>query len=362
MSFFLVDGARELREGSQQSLYLARELRAKNQPFELVVTAGSPLHDRAKANDLPVLPLKKGGLGGVLRLAGAMRRRHATLVHFQDVESLALGARAAAMAKVPLRILTRRADSPIHSPQKSMKAIDTVIAASEGIRALLLRGGVPEGLVQVVPPGMDFSPFRSGESGGFIRDAFFFPPDTFLVGIVALLSDKKSLKVVLEAAEIVRSNAPKVQIVILGEGGLRLEHEETALTGSGRNVSYYMGFPEDAIPVLSSLDVFVMSSPLEGLRTSLMQAMARGLPVVATDVGRIPDLVAHRKTGLLVPPRRAKALADAVLKLYLDRKLATRLGGNAAETVLEGYSAEAMARKVIAIYESVAARKGVRLA
>jgi glycosyltransferase involved in cell wall biosynthesis len=364
LSFFLVDGARELKGGPQQSLYLAQELRSKGRPFQLVVEAGTPLHKKAASDALPVLPLKMGGGGsliGVLRLAGAMKRRRASLVHFQDIESLTFGARAAAMAKVPLRILTRRADSPVHSPKKPMREIDAVIAASEGVRAILVRGGIPEGLVEVVPPGIDFSPFRSAKSEGFLREAFFFAPDVFLVGVVALLSDEKNLQAVLEAAEIVRSNAPKVQIVILGEGGFRLEHEETALSGSGENVAYYMGFPEDAIPVLASLDVFVMSSPIEGLRTSLMQAMAAGLPVIATDVGRIPEIVAHRKTGLLIPPRRAKSLADAVLKLYLDKQLASRLGERAAEAVQERYSAEAMARNVIAVYEAVAARKGVRL-
>jgi glycosyltransferase involved in cell wall biosynthesis len=365
LSVFLVDGASEPKGGPRQSLYLARELRSKGRPFELVVDAGSPLHEEASSDKLPVLPLKMAGGGrwfGALRLARAMKRRRAALVHFQDVESLAFGARAAALAKVPLRVLTRRADSPIHSPRASIKAIDAVIAASEGVRAILVRGGVPEGLVEVIPPGIDFSPFRSPGSEGFLREAFFFAPDVFLVGVVALLSDDKNLRAVLEAAEIVRSNAPNVRIVILGEGGFRLEHEETALSGSGENVAFYMGFPEDAIPVLASLDVFVMSSPLEGLRASLMQAMARGLPVIATDVGRIPELVAHRRTGLLVPPRRAKALADAVLKLYLDRKLGSRLGAGAAEAVQEKYSAEAMARNVIAFYESVAARKGVRIA
>jgi len=303
-----------------------------------------------------------GNLGGVLKLARAMKRRRATLVHFQDIQSLTFGAGAAAMAKVPVRLLTRRADSPVHSPQKYMKTIDTVIAASEGVRALLLRSGIPEGLVEVVPPGIDFSPFRSMGSPDFLRREFSLARDAFLVGIVAPLVDEKNLRSLLEAAEIVRSNAPKARIAVLGEGSFRLELDESAKIGSGENVVYYLGFREDIVRVLASLDVFVMSSPLEGLRTSLMQAMAGGLPVVATEVGRIPELVVHRKTGLLIPPRRAKPLADAILKLYLDGKLASRLGVGAAEAVQEKYSAEAMARNVIAVYETVAARKGVKLA
>jgi glycosyltransferase involved in cell wall biosynthesis len=364
LSFFLVDGAREIRGGPRQSLYIARELKARGRPFELVVETGTPLHETATAEGLPVLPFKMGGGGnlfGVLRLARAMKRRQASLVHFQDIDGLNFGSRAASMAKVPLRILTQRADTPVHPMKKSLKEIDGVIAASEGIRALLVRGGLPEGLVEVVPPGTDFSPVRALEGRDFLRGAFFFPPETYLIGVVALLSDEKNLKAILEAAEIIRSNAPKVRIVILGEGGFNLEHEETALSGSGENVAYYMGFPEDALPVLASLDIFVLSSPIEGLRTPLMQAMARGLPVIATDVGRISELVGHRKTGLLIPPRRAKALADAVLKLHLDRKLASRLGEGAAESIQENFSAEAMARKALAVYESVAARKGVRL-
>jgi glycosyltransferase involved in cell wall biosynthesis len=90
--------------------------------------------------------------------------------------------------------------------------------------------------------------------------------------------------------------------------------------------------------------------------------MASGLPVAAADVGMARDLIIHRESGLLVPPRNAKALADAVLKVHFDRNLAARLAARGRETVLEKYSVEAMARRVVGVYEYRAHRKGIKLA
>ena len=85
------------------------------------------------------------------------------------------------------------------------------------------------------------------------------------------------------------------------------------------------------------------------------------MPVVATETGGAPEVLVHRETGLLVPSRDPRALAEAVLKFYLDRNLAARLAQAGQDAVREKYSAEAMSRKVITVYERLASRKGVRL-
>jgi hypothetical protein len=108
------------------------------------------------------------------------------------------------------------------------------------------------------------------------------------------------------------------------------------------DVVYFLGFREDVPRLLASLDLFVMSSRMEGLGTSIMDAMAARLPVVATMAGGIPEVVIHRETGLLVPPRDPQALAQAILKLSLDRGLAGRLARRGHEVVHEKFSAEAM--------------------
>ena len=95
--------------------------------------------------------------------------------------------------------------------------------------------------------------------------------------------------------------------------------------------------------------------------SSLLDAMASGLPIVATQTGGIPEVVIDGETGLLVPPRDPAALAEAILKLYHDRVLAGRLAERGFEVVNEKFSAEAMAWKVIDLYEQTAHRRGIRL-
>jgi glycosyltransferase involved in cell wall biosynthesis len=126
-------------------------------------------------------------------------------------------------------------------------------------------------------------------------------------------------------------------------------------------VRYLLGFRKEISRVLASLDMFAVFSHLDGLGGSLIEAMASGLPVVAADVGMARDLIIHRESGLLVPPRNAKALADAILKVHFDRNLSARLAARGRETVLEKYSVEAMARRVAGVYEYRAHRKGVKL-
>jgi glycosyltransferase involved in cell wall biosynthesis len=124
---------------------------------------------------------------------------------------------------------------------------------------------------------------------------------------------------------------------------------------------FFLGFRDDVPRILASLDLFVLSSHLEGLGSSIMDAMASRLPVVATRTGGIPEVVVDGETGLLVPPRDPAALAEGILRLYRDRELAKKLGQRGYEVVCEKFSAEAMAERVIALYQKIAAPKGIDL-
>lgn len=365
MSLFHIDAGREWRGGQRQVLFLARELAAKGLDFRLVVQPQSPLHEKAAAEDLPVLPVKmrsEADLAAVLRLAWAMKRRRCALAHFHDAHGLAVGKAAARLAGVPLRVISRRVDFPLRSRRKYIRNIDAVIAISEEVKRVLLEGGVPASLVEVVPSGIDFTPFREVREKDFLRREFGFEPDDYLVGIVAQLEDHKGHRYLIEAAGFLKARAPHIKIIVVGEGSLRMELDRRARQLEVADMVYFLGFREDVPRILASLDLFVLSSHMEGLGSSLLDAMASRLPIVATQAGGIPEIVIHRKTGLLVPPRDQDALAQAILKLYLDRPLAARLAHGGYESVHKNYSAEAMAHKIIRVYERLAAQKGVEFA
>ena len=140
-----------------------------------------------------------------------------------------------------------------------------------------------------------------------------------------------------------------------------MELREQAKEIHVEDMVFFLGFREDVPQILNSLDMFVLSSYLEGMGSSLMDAMACRLPIVATRVGGIPEVVKHGQTGLLVSPRSPKSLAKAILKIYEDKELAQRLGQKGYEIVHRKFSAESMAMKAIELYEELAKKKGIRL-
>jgi len=364
LSLFLVDAGREWHERQRQVLCLARELRKKGYAAHLVLEPGGDLLKKAADEGFSVLPLRMHGrMKWIVRksLARAMKAHGCRLVHFHETLGAALGLPAAASAQVPVRILSRSADSSPLEGRLPLAAVDAFIAGTEGVRLILVRGGVAEGNVEVVPPGLDFSPFTAHGPDDLVRRELALGPDDFLAGVVIPLEDELGHRTLLEAAAIVGQSAPKVKIVVVGEGSLRLEFDDPAVGPSMANVFYFLGRRNEAPGVLASLNMFAVFSHLDGLGGFLIEAMASGLPVAAADVGAVRDIVTPRETGLLFPARNAKALADAILKICLDKVLAGRLAARGREAVLEKYSAEAMARRIIGIYEWRAHRKGVKL-
>ena len=151
-----------------------------------------------------------------------------------------------------------------------------------------------------------------------MREELGIPKDCLVVGSVAALAPHKAQNYLMDAAAMVLKKRDDVFFVLAGDGELRSELErQIAERGIGDRF-LMLGFRQDVRDVLDSLDVFVLSSYLEGLCTSLLDAMAAGLPVVATAVGGIPEVVADGRTGLLVPARDSRALAGAIERLLND--------------------------------------------
>lgn len=360
MSLFQIDAGKGWRGGQRQSLLLCRLLRQQKFPCYLVAQPRSPLAQKAQEEDIPVIPLRMRGeadFWAAVRLALILKRRQCQLIHYHDAHAVMLGALASRLAKVPLRVLTRRVDFPLNenpvSRWKYQKNIDAFIAVSTGVRDVLVEGGIDRKRIYIVPDGIDFTPYEENKEKGVLRRELNFSSTDYVVGIVAHLADHKGHKYLIEAVRLLKEKLPEVRLIIVGEGPLKLELTRQVKDFHLEDVVFFLGFREDIPRILASLDLFVLSSHMEGLGSSLLEAMASRLPVVATRVGGIPDVVIHQETGLLVPPKNPAALAEAILEMYRHRDKAREMGQRGYEVVHQKFSAEAMAAKVIEVYRKL---------
>jgi len=179
-----------------------------------------------------------------------------------------------------------------------------------------------------------------------------------VVGNVAALVDHKDHATLLDAAARVVARLPRVHFVILGEGELRPQLErQVARLGLGERV-HLAGFRDDVDRLLPGFDLFCLSSHMEGLGTSVLDAMCFGRPIVATSAGGIPDAVADGVSGRLVPPRDPEALAQALLRLLESPEDARRLGAGARARYEAGVSVDRMVERTLAVLEEASGAPG----
>ena len=202
--------------------------------------------------------------------------------------------------------------------------------------------------------GIDLAYFRSVRVDPAVkRKELGLPPEGPIVGTVGRLVPIKGLEWLLKAAPRVLAEFPQACFVIIGDGPMLGELRElTAILGIGLRV-VFLGAREDVPECLAAFDLFVLPSLNEGMGRVLLEAMAVGCPVVATRVGGIPDIVADRTTGLLVPPRDDRALAEAILTLLRDRSRRVAYGEAARRHVDGRFDVETMVRNIERLYDEV---------
>lgn len=210
--------------------------------------------------------------------------------------------------------------------------------------------------VTVVPYGVDLEVFGPRPSTGHGPAVGGGDAGSEVVmGAVARLSKEKGLHYLLEAFAVVAGRYPGARLVLAGEGPERRRLERLAARlGLRERVRFLGEVPHEQVPqVLQGLDVFVMPSTYEGFGVAALEAEAVEVPVVASSIHGIPDVVVDGETGLLVPPRDRQALAEALLRLAGDADLRRRLGRAGRAFVAEHYSWEQNTAQMEALYEAV---------
>ena len=293
----------------------------------------------ASVTELPVRSLKpRSLLRAVASLARWLRARDIAALHACDLYANIVGLPAGALARVPVRLGSRRGIvSPVSTrgiltlQRLAYAAGHRVVANSAAAAAQLRREGVSSTRIAVVPNGIELAGFT-------VRP----PGPGQVVTTVANLRRGKGHDVLLRAAAKVLRRHPGVRFLLVGDGPLKGELEgEARVLGIAGSVDF-VGHRDDVSAVLASSDLFAFPSLMEAFPNSVMEAMAAGLPIVATEVGGIPELIANGRNGLLVPAGDSDALAAAIVRLLDERDLASVYGRAARETIASGYSFERM--------------------
>ncbi len=181
------------------------------------------------------------------------------------------------------------------------------------------------------------------------------PEGAFLWGVSARLRPEKALDTLLRAFALVRGTHPRAFLALAGDGSERAALEALARQlALGPDAVAFLGFRQDVPQFLSALDAYVLPSRDEGLGTAILEALAVGLPVVATRVGGIPESVIHERTGLLVPPDNPEALAAAMRRIMDEPALRETLPAGAREHIRANFTEDVLVEKTLAFYERVA--------
>jgi len=354
--------------GGAQESYTGLLLRLDRSRYEvraLSLSAGSAVQ-RVRALGLPVDIIDETDDALAIRaLAAWLRREEIDLIHAHMYRAEVLGTRAAVAAGTPVIMATVHS-SRVRSPSDAAllasltPSMDRLIVPSDSIARKVSAEGRAGARFTVLPNGIDLARFASPTSCTLRRE-FGIPPGAPLLGVVARLEPEKGHRFLVEAMPSVLAGSPEARLVIVGEGSQTdaLRALSVSLGVDGRVV--FTGRREDVSALTADLTVAVLPSLREAQGISILEAMARRVPVVASAVGGIPEVITSGVDGLLVPPADPGALAEAIGSLLHDLDLRRRIGEAGYRTVVDRFSIDAQVRRTQALYDEELARAGVLL-
>ncbi len=355
MNTLHIDEQRGWRGGEQQASYLMRGLAQRG---HRVVAAGRP--------GTPFLETDHG-IPGLVRIAAPFRsefdpftartlaraivEHEIDIVHAHTSHAHTAACFARRLAGRGAVIVSRRVDfAPRANAWSRWKYTlpDRIVAISDFIASVMREFGVDASRLRVVHSATDFARF---DVEPLPRETIEIPEGVPLLGNVAALVGHKDHATLIDAMPHVLEALPSLHLVIAGEGELRPQIEARIARLGVQHAVHLLGYRKDIPRLLYALDAFVLSSKEEGLGTSVLDAMACGVPVAATAAGGIPEMVRHEETGLLSPPGDARALAANLVQLFQDRELAARLASRAREYIHERFAIDAMIEGNLRVYE-----------
>jgi glycosyltransferase involved in cell wall biosynthesis len=335
LTILYLDINTEWRGGQRQLLWMGEGLRRHGGRPIFALRTGVPLAARARASGIEVIAIDpliaEWGPWTVLRLRRVIRRERVAIVHAQSGHTMALATLASAGTRAKI-VFARRVSTPLRTNRptrwKYARAHRLISVSRAGVDGLL-RVGVKPDRVRVIPSGVPLSQLAAPATPELLA-SLGVPAGAPLAVFVASLSGAKDPSTFVRAIQVARRTVPELHALVVGDGPLRepLAGEISALGLD--DFVHLVGFRTDAESMEAAASVVALTSKsLEGTPGVLLDALALGKPIVATDVGGVTEVIEHDISGLIVPIGDANALGAAIARVMRDPALAARLSAGA---------------------------------
>jgi glycosyltransferase involved in cell wall biosynthesis len=341
--------------GETQVLGLTLALAAGGHRAELICDPAGRLWERAAAAGVKCHPIRIRNaidLAAGVKLRAILKRERYDVVHFHTSRAHSMAPLARSFGST--LVVTRRMDyrpNRVFAPYLYNRAVDGVVAISGGVADSLAAAGVDRRRVTVVHSGVDCERFRAPtlKERADARGALGIAGGEFVISAVGALEQRKGHRYLIEAIGAIAASG-KFKCFIAGQGSIhKVLQGEIAVIRSLERIKL-LGRVDDLHELLWASDVFAMPSLKEGLGVAALEAMASGLPVIASDVGGLREVVEDDRTGIIVPPANPGKIASAIRRLAESPELRMQMGALARTRVVENYSMEQMAARTLALY------------
>ena len=357
MKIVIINSSRAAGGMESHSVTLAAALLKKKQTVCLVCPAGSPVEKNALAHSVPVVNLSvvnSGDIKAIFKLTRVLR------VTAGDVLIVNLGKDywpAAIAAKLAGKkvVFIRHQDTRLKRITRWLLCnhADRVVAVSRFIRDGMVSYGIPAERIQVIHNAVNHRAFTSlhGDRER-ARKEFGIEADDVVIGFVGAMTKGKGIFELFKAFCLLYQQHPKLRLLYVGKGTAMADLKKEAKVLEGRVI--FAGQRRDVPNMYAAMDIFVLPSTCrEAFGMVLIEAMSMGKPVITTDVGGIPEIIEHRKNGLLVPPGDALSLARAIKELTEDCSLREELASNAIENVARRFSDDTFGDSFVSLLKEV---------
>jgi glycosyltransferase involved in cell wall biosynthesis len=289
------------------------------------------------------------------KLSNLLHDVQPAFVHVNDMYWVPQAVRAAERAKVPVVTTIRQNIRPGRVRQYELHRAVRLIVLSRSAYNVLVREGLTPERIRIIPSGVDVDWLTEDSCSTGMRGRLGIPGEAPVIGCLANVLEIKGQDILLHAFADVAKSYPNAHLLLVGRDTSPFGAQMRALAdrlGIGPR-THFAGFQADVRPYLSTMTLMVLPSRSEGLPVALLEAMAMGIPVIASAVGGVPEVVAHGETGRLVEPENPFALGDAIREYLAHPDRLTEEGNRSKELVRRNYSIRAEVRALEELYRSL---------